>query len=94
MAEQIDLTTPIAIPSITSYQITKLILDWEGAGIVISLKSNTGQHLECGYNGEEATALMLAMNKMNFTVTSIQKKVLQRLVTDGKLTGTISGTPD
>lgn len=92
--EQIDLTTPITTPSITSFKVVKLILDIEGQGIIITLKSNTNERMEIAYNGAEALALMVAMNKMNFTTISIQKKILQKLITDGKLPGTISGLPD
>lgn len=95
MSEKIDLTTPITVPTITSYQITRLTLDIEGAGVIVNLKSNTGERTQCSYNGLEATILMVAMNKMNFTTSnSMQKKVLQKLIADGKLAGTISGSPD
>ena len=92
--EQIDLTTPITSPSITSYKVVKLILDVEGQGIIITLKSNTNDRLEIAYNGSDALTLILAMNKMNFTTTSMQKKILQKLIADGKLPGTIFGSPD
>ena len=92
--EQLDLTTPITTPSITSYKVIKLILDIEGQGIIITLKSNTNERLEVAYNGPEALTLIVAMNKMNFTTTSMQKKILQKLIADGKLPGTVSGTPD
>jgi acyl-CoA thioesterase FadM len=92
--EQIDLTTPIVTPSITYYKIMRLTLDIEGQGIIIDLKSSTGQYLQVAYNGVEATTLMVAMNKMNFTTVSMQKKILQKLIADGKLLGTISGTPE
>ena len=94
MAEQIELTTPIVPPSVTSYKISRLLFDIAGAGIVIDLVSNTGQAIQCSYNGDEATKLMVAMNKINFTVTSMQKKILQKLIADAKLAGTISGSPD
>lgn len=94
MSEKIELTTPITVPTITDYRITKLLFDVEGAGIVIDLKSNTGLALQFSYNGPEATTLMVAMCKMNFTTTSMPKKILQKLIVDGKLAGTISGSPD
>lgn len=53
--EQIDLTTPITTPSITYYKITRLTLDIVGQGIIINLKSSTGQPIQVSYNGAEAT---------------------------------------
>ena len=38
--------------------------------------------------------LLRAQNKMNFSVTSRQKRIFQQLTTDGALIGTVSGVPD
>ena len=42
-----------------------------------------------------ATTLLRALNTVNLSTTSLQKRVIQRLVTDGKLpAGAVTGAPD
>jgi len=93
--EQVDLTTPITKPAISYYSVSRLGLDWDAARIEIHLKfAPTGEELIVGYSGVEATNLMVIMNKKNFSTVSMQKTILQKLIADGKLAGTISGSPD
>lgn len=94
MAEQLDLTTPVTPPSTNSYQVVRIDLGWEDATINIILKSDIGGYLGFSYIGTEATNLMNALNKADLSANSLHKRVINQLVTDGKLTGTISGTPD
>ena len=91
-AEQLDLTTPITNPA---YRVIGLNLDWEGATIAVFLRCvSTGLPLTFVYTGETATNLMVTLNKANLSTTSLHKRILQYLVNDGKLTGTVSGSPD
>ena len=90
--EQLDLSVPI---SISAYRVIGLNLDWEGATITIFLQSvTTGQKTVYLYQGAEATQLMTGLNKADLTTNSLHKRVLEKLVADGKLTGTVSGSPD
>lgn len=93
MAEQLDLTAPI-VATRTTYTVLFLGLDWENAGISIRLKGSDGVVLSMGYAGNEATVLMTALNSANLSVKSLYRRLLERLVTDGKLpAGTVSGSP-
>lgn len=93
--EQINLTTPITKPVINYYKVVRLELDWEIAKIEIHLKfTPSGERIIFGYSGKEALNLMKTMNTKNFSTTSMQKTILQKLIADGKLVGTISGSPD
>lgn len=95
MVEQIDLSVPITKPAISYYRVVRLELDWDIAKIEIHLKfTPTGERIIFGYSDTEALNLMKAMNTKNFSTTSMQKTILQKLITDGKLAGTISGSPD
>jgi len=100
MAEKIDLTTPIAgTASRNNYTVIGVVLYWGlnetdayikarllgDDGLVVS--HNVGQ-------GPVARTRMIALNKANLSSNSLQKRVLDQLVTDGVLAGTISGTPD
>lgn len=95
MAEQLDLTTPITGPTTSNLMVVQLGLDWEAAMIHIGVKNTvTGYRQHFDYTGSTATNLMVALNKANLSTKSLQRRILEQLVADGKLVGTISGTPD
>jgi hypothetical protein len=90
--EQIDLTAPVII---SSYKVVELNLDLRGQEIRIVLyNSVANKDITVTYNGPTALALIIQMNKMNFSTNSMQKVILNKLITDGKIIGTISGIPD
>jgi len=94
MAEQLDLATPIAAPSRTTYSVQRIVLDWPAAAIQVWVKGSDTVEVFAEWTGAPATALMIALNKANLSTSSLQKRVLQQLVTDGKLpAGTVSGAP-
>lgn len=68
-------------------------MDWDGALIQILLKDNNGAQLNFSYNGVTATAMMVLLNKANLTSNSLHKRILNQLVSEGKLLGTVSGVP-
>jgi len=93
MAEQLDLTTPI-VATRTTYVAQTITLDFPNAVIKAGLLGSDGVVVNIEWTGAAATTLMVALNKANLTTTSLQKRVLQQAVTDGKLpAGTVSGTP-
>lgn len=54
-----------------------------------------GRSIECRWEGPEAETLILALNKANLSLISLEKRVTQKCQLDGKLgAGAISGTPD
>ena len=86
------LTTP---QSVTDYRISIIKFNWDEAKIHIVLKDTQGDTITAGYTGAEATSLMIALNKANLSTNSLQKRALERLVTDGKIpAGTVTGSPD
>jgi hypothetical protein len=92
MAETLILTTP---QSVTDYKIVILKLDWNQKSIVIVLEDTQGDKLKKSYSGAEAEALIIALNKANLSTLSLQKRILQRLVTDGLMAdGAVTGSPD
>jgi len=93
MPEQLDLTAPI-VATRTTYSVTTLVLDFPLAVIRAGLVGSDGITVNVEWTGAAATTLMIALNKANLSTTSLQKRVLQQAVTDGKLpAGTVSGTP-
>jgi len=92
--EQIDLTTPITQPAITNYRLNKLDLRWLDQHIRIELVADSGEVIEHSYDGDIARNLMIALNKMDLSVKSLQRRVMEKLIADGVLAGTITGIPD
>lgn len=106
MPEDFVLTTPEVVPEVTTatYRLVLLHLDWEHSFIAINLRGANGQLRTFSYGGDapavppaertKALNLMIALNKANLSIKSLQRRVLEQLVADGLLTGTISGAPD
>ena len=92
--ETLTLTAAIVPPSITSYRVSLLQLDWDGAAITIRLRGPNNEQREHIYSGSTATTLMNQLNTLNMSTTSLHKRLLQRLVSDGVLAGTVTGSPD
>jgi len=92
--EQIDLSTPITQPSITNYRLNKLDLRWLDQHIRIELVADSGEVIEHSYDGDIARNLMIALNKMDLSVKSLQRRVMEKLIADGIISGAISGAPD
>ena len=92
--EEVALTTPITTPSITAWQVSILHLDWGASQITIKLKGPNGETKLHSYSGATALTMMVALNKANLTANSLHKRVLNQLITDGVVLGTVTGTPD
>lgn len=94
--ETLILTSPEVIPQIvtTDYRVSSLLLDTERARIVILLRGTNGERKQCEYEGADATTLMTALNKTNLATKSLHRRILERLVADGKIDGAVNGSPD
>ena len=91
--EQIDLTAPITTPATTNYRVVRLFLDWPNGLINIDLADENGKITAFQYTNAAATSLMIFLNTANLSIKSLHRRILEKLVADGKLAGTISGTP-
>lgn len=99
MAEELTLTTPITKTSTSTYRVAKLDLSTgsvtEGASVNIIVISNNEERTTINYSGQTAKDYITFINTGNFTVTSLQKRILQRLVSEGKLPpGNVTGAPE
>lgn len=92
--ERIDLTTPLTYSSTTGYTFKLISLDWEGAQITILLRdaATPTRVVTFTYTGATASTLMIALNKANLSTRSLNQRVLDRLIADGKIAGTVTGT--
>jgi hypothetical protein len=97
--ERVDLTTPHdPDPRATSVlRVNALNMRWgnspEESLIDIQLSSGTIL-LSFGYFGQDARNQMILLNKANLTSNSLHRRVLNKLISDGFISGTISGSPD
>lgn len=96
--ELVTLSPPI--PSVTSYTITEVQLTW-GDGtpttcrIIIRLKPNVGgTEMRHDYMNDQACTLIRALNKANLSTISLQRRIFNQLISDGVLSGSVTGTPE
>ena len=46
------------------------------------------------YRGTVARNMMIVLNKANLTNNSLNKRILNKLIQDGKISGTVTGLPE
>lgn len=92
--ERLALTTPIPLPvQVTGYSVNAVLLKWAPTPqIVITLRADDGTTLDAVYEGATATTLMVALNKANLSTRSLNQRIFDRLIADGKIVGTVAGT--
>ena len=86
--EQVDITSPRTLT------ISSLLLNWTGQYIEIVLEGSNFEKQYIRYDGAVALNMMRALNIADLSAKSLHRRILERLAADGKLAGTISGTPD
>jgi hypothetical protein len=90
--ELLTLTVP---SSVTTFRVDALELHWTRAYIRVLLSNSLGDRVKAEYLGSDAMTLMTALNKANLSTISLHKRILERLVSDGKLpAGSVLGSPD
>ena len=95
MTEQINLTTPVpGTADRTNYIVDELHFQWTRQRIDIYLLANNGERQHFDYEGQVATDLMVALNKADLSTKSLHRRVIEKLVADGLLSGAISGMPE
>lgn len=92
--ESLNLDTP-QVTSVTGYSVRTVVMSLDGPMIRVTVMDNQGRKTAHEYVDDEALALIVALNKADLSTVSLQKRILQRLVADGRLpSGTIVGSPD
>ena len=92
MPEQIDLTQPDgAEPGTPMYRVSALVINVDTGSLVIDVVGANGKHRSFVYTNVGPT--IAALNTANLSVKSLQRRILEKLIADGKLSGAISGTP-
>jgi hypothetical protein len=92
MAEQIDLAAPAQTnPGTNYYRVDVLMFDLGNEHIRVELVGDQGLRRAVDYQAETATSLMRTLNKANLSAKSLHRRIIELLVADGHLVGTISG---
>ena len=60
----------------------------------MAAESNTGIVVERVERGDVAMSLMVALNKANLAIKSLERRVLEYMASKGDFAGSVSGTPD
>lgn len=94
--ETLNLTTPIAPPSTTTWKVDEIHLRWGAQRVDVRYLGSNGEEKRCAETGAAAVTTMTTLNKANLTSNSLHKRAMtwgQALA--GCLgAGTVSGTPD
>ena len=94
MPEKLTLAAPVVQTSLSEVEVVFLLLNKFEKKIEIRLQGNTKELLYFYYEGPVALNLMIALNKANLSLKSLERRIIEKLMADGKLAGAIVGAPD
>jgi len=95
MAESLTLSAPVTPPTLTEWRVVRMDLNREEQIVYLAVRSNTGARVERTERGQTALDLLIALNKANLTIKSLERRTLEYLQTKGDLpAGSVTGTPD
>jgi len=106
--EKLTLTTPAFTGTGADFRFWSLVLRRahpDGPASIVAIYREvsgtppmfiaTGRAVSCAYADAAAETFIIALNKVNLSTTSLEKRVLQKCQADAKLgAGTISGSPE
>lgn len=98
MAEQVDLAAPVNYANQTYWKLDRLTIDISPPLIRVQLVGTNGEAASKVYDSTTtptAATLLSNLNKANFSGVnnSLVKTIFNRLVADGVIAGSVSGTP-
>ena len=101
MAETVNLTAPITRPSTNAIQLQSLLIDAISGSVYVTWKGDDGQLFSASYptpppagsSQPSGMTLITALNTANLSTVSLVKRIYNRLITDGYISGTVAGTP-
>ena len=96
MAEQVDLTAPIVHGNTTNLHLGRIAIDIDASAVVATLTGANGDTVTKVYDATTnptGASLISTLNTSNNSTTSLIRRVYNRLIADGVIAGTVSGTP-
>lgn len=108
MAESVTLTSPFGAVAATPRWVirslhlergyvatgTSVIVVPGNSFISVTLIGEQGHTKQHTWSGASADADIVALNKVNLSSNSLNKRILDRLILDGVISGTSTGSPD
>ena len=100
MAEKVSLTTSV-VKTQTQWDLVAFHIDVLRRLIRIELLGDNGEQMQVlyptpppiGSSQPSGQTLLSALNTANLTSNSLVKRVYNQLISDGHITGTVSGSP-
>lgn len=94
--EETELISPLIVdPRFTTLlRVHSMLLDYTGKQIVIVVGDGGLIRRTFSYWGDEAISLMNTLNKANLSTNSLHRRIMNKLIADGHIDGTIIGQPD
>ena len=93
--ERVDVTAPI-VKTITNWKVTVFNARPEEGIIFVEVMANTGETRSKIYSPTTTPSgptLISNLNTANLTTRSLYQRILDRLIADGVIEGTVAGTP-
>lgn len=91
MATKLLLAQPE--PAITEWQVTRVVLDRDAEEIIVRLRANTGLARDI-YLRDQGCALIDELTSGDLSATSLDARLLARLVADGHFEGEVVEEPE
>lgn len=100
--ERVVFPVPVqADAGAVEFRVSELVLNVEASVVTVRLRETSdgafvpnGRQVVASYAAADADALMRALNTANLSTKSLQRRVIEKLVADGKVpAGLISGVP-
>jgi len=92
--EILTLAAPVAPPTVTDYKVIRIDLNRKEQIFHMAAESNTGVIVERIERGDVAMSLMIALNKANLSIKSLERRVLEYMAGKGDFAGSVTGAPD
>lgn len=88
------LTISSPPPQQTTWRVNEVYFNWDAQSIQVGLKGTNGEAKHHAYTGATAQSLLVSLNKANLSTTSLHRRIINQLVSDGIIAGSVSGSPD
>jgi hypothetical protein len=96
MAEKVTLTVPlVSSHTISDYEVLGVSVGRDPWRVVIRYRDTLGNEFGHEMIGVDAEPLVKALNTANLSIKSLERRALEKLITDGLIpAGTVTGIPD
>jgi hypothetical protein len=96
MAEKITLTVPLVTHyAVSDYEVTGVFVGRNPFKLTIYYRDSLGNEFSDETVGDAAEPLVKALNKANLSIKSLERRALEKLQADGRISaGSVTGSPE